>query len=78
MSEAVRETMCTQCEHREVCKHRGHYLKMLEKVQTELSYFTTDFIKTPVEPVCKYYKKNYPEPKYPIYRGADVSTKNVD
>lgn len=30
MSEAVRETFCTSCTHREVCKHKENYLKVCE------------------------------------------------
>ena len=32
MSEAVRETLCTSCAHRYVCKHKENYIKVCEAV----------------------------------------------
>lgn len=32
MSETVRETSCTSCMHREVCKHKEKYLKACDAV----------------------------------------------
>lgn len=32
MSDCVKETACTSCRHREVCKHKENYLKVCEAV----------------------------------------------
>lgn len=32
MSDAVRETPCTRCVHREVCKHKEDFLKAVQAV----------------------------------------------
>lgn len=33
MSEGVKETLCTRCEHREVCIHKLDYLNILKAVE---------------------------------------------
>lgn len=38
MSDGVRETQCTKCAHRHVCKYKDMYLKALETVlKTEIT-----------------------------------------
>lgn len=32
MKDCVKETLCTKCEHRNVCKYKEDYLKVVESV----------------------------------------------
>ena len=32
MSDCVKETLCTRCEHRNVCKYKEDYLKVVESI----------------------------------------------
>ena len=63
MSDAVKETMCTNCVHLHVCKNRIEYLKVVEacdriKISSEdgsIFYVKDiDWIKS-ITPVCKNY-----------------------
>lgn len=49
MSEGVKETLCTRCEHREVCMYKLDYLNILKKV---IDY---DFI-SGISVGCRYYR----------------------
>lgn len=43
MAEAVRETFCTTCTHRDVCKYKENYLKVCEVVfNTQVNEFSED------------------------------------
>lgn len=55
MSEAVKETECTSCAHKDVCKHKEGYLKVCaaaSNINVTLKNF--DCIKD-IEVYCKYY-----------------------
>lgn len=57
MSEGVRETQCTRCAHRHVCKHKEIYLEAIEAVlQTRVNnkpISELEFL-NPIELDCKY------------------------
>lgn len=55
----ARETICANCEHGYVCQYKDNYLSIYECVTKALRNYNTEFLK-PVEPMCKYYKKNEP------------------
>lgn len=42
MSEGVKETLCTSCEHREVCMYKLYYLNILKAVENARVSSITD------------------------------------
>ena len=42
MSEGVKETICTRCEHREVCMYKLYYLNILKAVENARVSSITD------------------------------------
>ena len=42
MSEGVKETLCTRCEHREVCMYKPYYLNILKAVENARVSSITD------------------------------------
>lgn len=42
MSDCVKETLCTRCEHRGVCKYKKDYLNILKSINDAYVNFTTD------------------------------------
>ena len=66
MMDGVRETLCTRCVHREVCKLKDNYLAVVSAIQNENVYVDHehaisskavklyDFIEIQ-DPKCKYY-----------------------
>lgn len=55
MSEAVRETSCTSCMHREVCKHKENYLKVCEAVfDTKVNELCEDGKKVRIIPITNF------------------------
>lgn len=58
MSEAVKETACTSCRHREVCKHKENYLKVCEaasNINVALKEHYEDGVRTRYIPVADYF-----------------------
>lgn len=70
MSEAVKETECTSCAHKEVCRHKEGYLKVCEaasNINVTLKEHYEDGVRARIIPVanfdcikdievyCKYY-----------------------
>lgn len=51
MSDGVKETMCTRCDHRNVCKFKEDYLKALELVKDIPYEFSVSII-------CKHHKNS--------------------
>lgn len=81
MSECVKETLCTRCEHRIVCKYKEDYLKIIESVNNAsvclkdedgkhcMKKVTDyDFIEE-IKVRCKYYSC--------IYDNATISTRSI-
>lgn len=58
MSDGVRETICTHCEHRDVCKHKETYLEFLKAQENLYAEYEShiEFIKRN-DPDCKFHKK---------------------
>ena len=56
MSEAVQETICTHCSHREVCAIKMTYLETLKK----LPPISPDF---EITLACRHYQKTVPNPR---------------
>ena len=56
MSSGVKETICTNCEHRCVCRYIEKYLTIYGSITRVLQEHDIEFLK-PVEPMCKYFKK---------------------
>lgn len=54
MSDCVKETLCTKCEHREVCKYKKDYLNILKSVNDAYVNFTTDDGKGAMKKVIDY------------------------
>lgn len=58
MSEGVRQTQCTTCMHRSICKYKDLYLKVVEAVQKvtvdSVPITELDFLSQPIELRCKY------------------------
>ena len=54
----VRETMCTRCTHRKVCKNIETYMEFLKKSERVCEEFPKDidFIERK-DPVCRFYDK---------------------
>lgn len=54
----VRETMCTGCVHRQVCKNIETYMAFLKESEKLYREFQKeiDFIE-PKDPVCRFYQK---------------------
>jgi hypothetical protein len=57
MSEAVRETICTHCSHREVCAIEMTYLETLERLPLISPQFDLTL-------TCKHYQKEVPNPRF--------------
>ncbi len=56
MSEAIKETICTRCIHRDICKYKTEYLdtlKYVANIQKSPHYY--DFIEN-ISVNCKYIK----------------------
>lgn len=58
MDGAVRETMCTHCTHRKVCKNIEPYMEFLKEYERLYKEFSKDidFIEQK-DPMCKFYNK---------------------
>lgn len=58
MDGGVRETICTSCIHRKVCKNAELYLEFLKEYEKLYGEFQKDigFIE-PKDPVCRFYSK---------------------
>lgn len=58
MSEGVRETSCTKCEHREVCAYKDTYLQYLKAFEHFHNGYSDDvsFIGKD-DPKCNFFKK---------------------
>ena len=54
MSEYKKETACTICDHRDVCKYKLDYLKILETINNTNICFETDDGKHAVKKVTSY------------------------
>ena len=57
MSEAVRETACTSCKHREVCKYKENYLKVCEaasNINVTLKEHYEDGVRARIIPVANF------------------------
>ena len=54
MSDCVKETLCTKCEHREVCKYKLDYLKVMESVNNASVCFETEDGKHCMKKVTNY------------------------
>lgn len=55
--EGVRETLCTSCNHRDVCSHKDDYLAMLKSLEETFNSFPKeekDFM-VMRDPECKFY-----------------------
>ena len=58
MCDGVRETICTRCEHREVCVYKDKYLRYLEMLVKFNNEYSDDisFIKKN-DPNCKFFSR---------------------
>lgn len=58
MSGGVRETICTRCEHRDVCKHKETYLEFLKAQENLYAEYGghIEFI-CQNDPKCKFHKE---------------------
>lgn len=67
-NEEIKPPMCNDCDHGAVCKHKEHYLKIVEERQ-QLQPFEDSPVTIGVS--CKAYKNSYgsnlPDPKYDIW-----------
>lgn len=57
MYEAVKETACTSCGHREVCKHKEGYLKVCEaasNINVTLKEHYEDSVRARIVPVANF------------------------
>ena len=61
MSDCVKETECTSCVHREVCKHKEGYLKVCEAASninvTLKDHFANFDCVEYIEVHCKHYER---------------------
>lgn len=65
MSEAVRETLCTNCAHSQVCSHKTDYLAMVMALENTYNHFIPsqrDFMALN-DPGCKFFDKKWPKLK---------------
>lgn len=62
---AVRETACTNCMHKDVCQHREDYLDMIKRLEEVYASFSpsrgTTFMEF-VDPVCRHHAKKLQVP----------------
>lgn len=58
MCDGIRETICTRCEHREVCVYKDKYLRYLEILVKFNNEYSDDisFIKKN-DPNCKFFSR---------------------
>lgn len=58
MEQAVRETLCTSCMHRRVCKNTEAYMEFLKAFEKLYLEFPKEvgFIE-PKDPMCQFYDK---------------------
>ena len=54
MSDCVKETLCTRCEHRNICKYKQDYLKIIESVNNARVYYEADEGKENIKKVIDY------------------------
>lgn len=54
MIDCVKETLCTKCEHRNVCKYKEDYLKVVESVYNAIVCFEADNGKHGMKKVTNY------------------------
>lgn len=59
MDGGVRETLCSSCDHRDVCAHKDDYLNMVNSLQEMFNKFPENerefmYLR---DPNCKFYSK---------------------
>ena len=66
MGEAVRETLCTSCSHRDVCAHKDDYLNMVKSLEEIFYKFPENEreIMRLRDPECKFYSKKSSTPRF--------------
>ena len=81
MSEAVKETACTSCGHREVCKYKEGYLKVCEaasNINVRLDEHYLDGIRARIIPVANVDCLGYIEVHCKHYeRASDIIRRNA-
>ena len=65
MDEAVRETCCSSCSHKDVCAHKDDYLNMIKSLEEMFYKFPENervFMRLR-DPDCKFYSKELAMPR---------------
>lgn len=66
MDGGVRETLCSSCDHRDVCTHKDDYLNMVNSLQEMFYKFPENervFMRLR-DPDCKFYSKESSTPRF--------------
>lgn len=74
MGEAVRETCCSSCSHRDVCAHKDDYLNMIKSLEEMFYKFPENervFMRLR-DPDCKFYSKELAMPRALLTRSIGI------